>query len=97
MMQASGNQLVETLDGPPASCIASKCRATAGPGNSPVWDLTEARVVIDAVDYRVTELAVSGSFLRQPYSLSYQLDQPRASWVRCSPARLWCRAARARS
>jgi hypothetical protein len=25
------------------------------------------------VDYRVTELAVSGSFLKQPYSLSYRL------------------------
>ena len=38
-----------------------------------MWDLTEARVLIDARDYRVTEFAVSGSFLKQAYSLSYKL------------------------
>jgi len=73
MMQASGNQLVETIDGPAGKLYRIEVPRTAGPGTSPVWDLTEARVVIDAVDYRVTELAVSGSFLKQAYSLSYRL------------------------
>ena len=44
-----------------------------GSGTNPLWDLTEARALIDASDYRVTEFAVSGTFLKQAYSLSYKL------------------------
>jgi hypothetical protein len=73
MMQASGNQLVETIDGPHGTLYRIDVPRVSGPGTSPVWDLTEARVLIDARDYRVTEFAVSGSFLKQAYSLSYKL------------------------
>jgi hypothetical protein len=73
MMQASGNQLVETVDGPHGKQYRIGVPRVSGPGTSPVWDLTEARVVIDARDYRITEFAVSGSFLKQAYSLSYKL------------------------
>jgi hypothetical protein len=45
----------------------------ADPGTNPVWDLTEARVLIDARDYHVTEFAVRGTFLKQAYSMSYRL------------------------
>ena len=45
----------------------------SAPGTNPVWDLTEARVAIDADDYRVRELAVKGTFLKQAYSVSYRL------------------------
>ncbi|HET7698082.1 MAG TPA: hypothetical protein VFK57_20375 [Vicinamibacterales bacterium] len=73
MMQASGTQVVETIDGPHGKLYRIEVPRVAGPGTSPVWDLTEARVLIDARDYRITELSVSGSFLKQPYSLSYRL------------------------
>jgi hypothetical protein len=73
MMQASGNQLVETIDGPQGKLYRIEVPRVSGPGSSPVWDLSEARVLIDARDYRVTEFAVSGSFLKQAYSLSYKL------------------------
>ena len=73
MMQASGNQLVETIDGPHGKLYRIEVPRVSGPGTSPVWDLSEARVLIDARDYRVTEFAVSGSFLKQAYSLSYRL------------------------
>jgi len=73
MMQASGNQMVETIDGPHGKQYRIDVPRISGPGTSPVWDLTEARVLIDADDYRVTEFAVSGSFLKQSYSLSYKL------------------------
>ena len=73
MMQASGNQMVETIDGPQGKLYRIAMPSVAGPGTSPVWDLTEARVVIDARDYRITELAVRGSFLKQAYSLTYKL------------------------
>ena len=74
MMQASGNQLVETIDGPQGKQYRIEVPRVAGPGGtSRVWDLAEARVIVDARDFRVTEFAVSGSFLKQAYSLSYRL------------------------
>lgn len=73
MMQASGNQLVDTIDGPHGKLYRIEVPRVAGPGTSPVWDLTEARVLIDARDYRITEFAVRGSLLKQAYSLSYRL------------------------
>jgi len=73
MMQASGNQMVETIDGPQGKMYRIDMPHVAGPGTSPVWDLSEARVLIDARDYRVTEFAVRGSFLKQAYSLTYKL------------------------
>jgi hypothetical protein len=73
MMRASGNPLVETIDGPHGKLYRIEVPRVTGPGTSPVWDLNEARVLIDARDYRVTEFAVSGSFLKQAYSLSYKL------------------------
>ena len=73
MMRASGNPLVETIDGPHGKLYRIEVPRVTGPGTSPVWDLNEARVLIDARDYRVTEFAVRGSFLKQAYSLSYKL------------------------
>jgi hypothetical protein len=73
MMQASGNQLLETFDGPNGKMYRIEVPRVSGPGTNPVWDLSEARVVIDARDYRITEFAVRGSFLKQGYSMSYKL------------------------
>jgi hypothetical protein len=73
MMQASGNQLLETVDGPHGKLYRIEVPHVSGPGTNPVWDLNEARVLIDARDYRVTEFAVRGTFLKQAYSLSYRL------------------------
>jgi hypothetical protein len=73
MMQASGNQLLDTVDGPDGKLYRIEVPRVSGPGSNPVWDLSEARVVIDARDYRITEFAVRGSFLKQGYSMSYKL------------------------
>ena len=73
MMQAAGNQMVETIDGPQGKLYRIEMPRVSGPGTSPVWDLSEARVLIDARDYRITELSVRGSFLKQAYSLTYRL------------------------
>ena len=73
MMQASGNQLLETVDGAGGRQYRIEVPRVTGPGTNPLWDLTEARVLIDASDYRITEFAVRGSFLKQPYSMSYKL------------------------
>jgi len=83
MMQASGNQLLETIDGPNGKLYRIEVPSVTGPGSNPVWDLSEARVLIDARDYRVTEFAVRGSFLKQPYSMSYkQISHVIAASVR---------------
>jgi hypothetical protein len=83
MMQANGNQLLETIDGPNGKQYRIEVPSVSGPGTNPVWDLTEARVLIDARDYRVTEFAVRGSFLKQAYSMSYkQISQVVAASVR---------------
>jgi hypothetical protein len=73
LMQASGNQIVETIDGPTGKLYRIEVPRVAAPGTNPVWDLTEARVLIDSRDYSVVEFAVQGSFLKSPYSLSYKL------------------------
>jgi hypothetical protein len=83
MMQANGNQLLETIDGPNGKQYRIEVPSVSGPGTNPVWDLTEARVLIDARDYRVTEFAVRGSFLKQAYSMSYkQISHVVAASVR---------------
>ena len=72
MMQASGNQLLDTIEGSSGKLYRIEVPRVAGPGTSPLWDLTEARVLIDARDYSVVEFAVQGSFLKSSYSLSYK-------------------------
>jgi hypothetical protein len=47
----------------------------AGQARNAVWDLSHAKAIIDANDYHVVELAVKGTFLKQPYSVSYRLIQ----------------------
>jgi hypothetical protein len=73
MMQASGNQLLEVIETPEGRQYRIEVPKVSAPGSNPVWDLTEARVLIDAKDYRVSELAVKGTFLKQAYSVSYRL------------------------
>ena len=73
MMQASGNQLVEIVETAEGRQYRIEVPKVSAPGSNPVWDLTEARVLIDAKDYRVHELAVKGTFLKQPYSVLYRL------------------------
>lgn len=72
MMQASGNQLLQVLDTPEGTKYRIEVPRVSDPVSSPVWDLTEARVLVDA-DYRVSEFSVKGTFLKQQYSVSYRL------------------------
>jgi len=73
MMQASGNQLLETVPGPSGNLYRIEVPRVSGPGSNPVWDLSEARVLVDPRDYSIVEFAVRGSFLKQDYSMSYKL------------------------
>lgn len=73
MMQASGNQHLQIVDGAEGRQyrIDVPHVSTSAPGA--VWDLTEAHVAIDAADYHIVEFAVKGTFLKQAYSFSYRL------------------------
>jgi hypothetical protein len=73
MMQANGNQLLETIDGPNGKLYRVEVPHASAPGTSSVWDLSEARVLIDARDYHIVEFAVRGTLLKQAYSMSYKL------------------------
>jgi hypothetical protein len=73
MMQASGDQQLQIVgQGSDMQYLIQVPRISAQIQND-VWDLTEARVLVDAADYHVVEFAVKGTFLKQPYSVSYRL------------------------
>ncbi len=73
MMRASGQQMLQETTVAGRKQYLIEVPQVSAPNAQAVWDLTHARVLVDAEDYRVTELQVSGTFLKQPYSVSYKL------------------------
>ena len=73
MMQASGDKHLQVLDAPDGRQYRIRVPRVSAQTPTAVWDLTEAEVVIDAADYHIVEFAVKGTFLKQPYSVSYRL------------------------
>jgi len=73
LMQASGNQLLVEVPSPEGTMYRIEVPRVTGPGTNPVWDLTEARVLIDGKDFHIKEFFVRGSFLKRDYSMSFKL------------------------
>jgi hypothetical protein len=73
MMQASGDKLLQVVDTPAGRGYRIQVPQVSAQTPTAVWDLSEAEVVIDARDYHIVEFAVSGTFLKQPYRVSYRL------------------------
>jgi len=73
LMQASGNQELQVIDGAAGRQYRIEVPHVSAETSGAVWDLAEAQIVIDASDYHIVALAVKGTFLKQPYSLSYRL------------------------
>lgn len=73
MIRASGQQMLQETTVAGRKQYLIEVPQVSAPNQQAVWDLTRARVLVDAEDYRITELQVSGTFLRQPYSVSYKL------------------------
>jgi hypothetical protein len=73
MMQASGQQILQLVDGADGPGYRIEVPRVSAANANAVWDLNEAQVVIDAKDFRITQLSASGTFLKQPYSMSYRL------------------------
>jgi hypothetical protein len=73
MMQASGNQQLQVIESQSGRQYRIEVPHVSAETSGAVWDLAEAQVVIDASDYHIVEFAVKGTFLKQPYSVSYRL------------------------
>ena len=73
MMQASGDKHLEVLDTPAGQHYRIRVPQVSASTATAMWDLTDAEVVIDATDYHIVEFAVKGTFMKQPYSVSYRL------------------------
>ncbi len=73
MMQTSGDKRLEVIDTPDGRRYRIQVPQVSAQTSTAVWDLTEASVVVDASDYHIVEFAVKGTFLKQPYSVSYKL------------------------
>jgi hypothetical protein len=74
MMQSTSDQMLTIVDAPNGKKtymiqipqVTSK--AAAG-----IVDLYQARAVIDASDFHITEFEASGALLKQPYNVSFRL------------------------
>jgi hypothetical protein len=73
MMQASGDQQLQIVDRDGERFYLIEVPKVTTQIENDVWDLTEARVLVDAHDYHIVEFSVRGRFLKQPYSVSYRL------------------------
>jgi hypothetical protein len=73
MMQASGQQVLQTVDTAEGPLYRIQVPEVSAVKTSAMWDLSRAEVLIDARDFRVMEFSARGTFLEQPYSMSYRL------------------------
>jgi hypothetical protein len=73
MMQTSGDKYLQVIDASAGRQYRIQVPQVGGQTPTAVWDLTQAEVVIDASDYHIVEFAVKGTFMKQPYSVSYRL------------------------
>lgn len=73
MMQASGQQVLQIVEDGPETRYRIEVPHVSASKTNAVWDLTHALVLVDAQDFRIREFSASGTFLKQPYSVSYRL------------------------
>jgi hypothetical protein len=76
-MQASGDQKLSEVDDGGKAYLIQIPRVTASKGAA-LWDLEEARVLIDAGDFRIKEFSARGTLLKKAYSVSYRLIRREA-------------------
>ncbi len=73
MMQSSGQQLLQEVETPQGKQYVIEMPQVNTANLNAMLDLTQSRLVVDAADFRIQEFAASGTFLKQPYSVSYKL------------------------
>ena len=74
MMQASGQQMLQVITTSEGTRYHIEVPQVNVPTANAVWDLTHARVLVDGSDFKIREFSANGTFLKQPYSISYKLQ-----------------------
>jgi hypothetical protein len=73
ILQAAAGQTVREVDTGAGKRYVIELPPVADRGASGFWALDRARVVIDAADHQIRELAVAGSYMGEPFSVSFRL------------------------
>ena len=74
MMQASGQQMLQVITSSEGTRYHIEVPQVNVANPNAVWDLTHARVLVDGSDFKIREFSANGTFLKQPYSISYKLQ-----------------------
>jgi hypothetical protein len=73
ILQASAGQTVSEVETPGGRQYIVELPQVAEAGASGFWELSRARVVVDAADFQMRELTAAGSYMSEPFSVSFQL------------------------
>jgi hypothetical protein len=78
IMQASADQKLSEVEDASGRYFLIQIPRLTPTTSAAMWDLQEARVLIDAADFRIREFAASGTLMERPYSVSYKLIRREA-------------------
>ena len=73
VLQAAAGQTVREADTDRGRQYVVELPQVPVTGTSGFWELSGARVVIDAVDYQILELTAAGSYMSESFSVSFRL------------------------
>ncbi len=73
LLQAAAGQTVREVDTDRGRRYVVELPQVADSSASGFWELSGARVVIDAMDFQLLELTAAGSYMSEPFSVSFRL------------------------
>ncbi|MGH9329908.1 MAG: hypothetical protein ACRD09_05645 [Vicinamibacterales bacterium] len=73
VLQAAAGQTVREVDAGGGKRYLVELPQVADAGASGLWELSRARVVVDAADFQILELAAAGSYMGESFSVSFRL------------------------
>jgi hypothetical protein len=73
LLQAAAGQTVTEVDTDHGRRYVVELPQVAESGASGFWELSRAQVVVDAADFQILELTASGSYMSDPFSVSFKL------------------------
>jgi hypothetical protein len=73
ILQAAAGQTVSEVEAPGGRQYIVELPQVAEAGASGFWELSRARVVVDAADFQMRELTAAGSYMSEPFSVSFHL------------------------
>jgi hypothetical protein len=73
VLQSAAGQTVQEVDEVGGRRYVVELPQVSDATASGLWELSRARVVVDADEFRILELAVTGSYMAEPFSVSFHL------------------------